>query len=59
MEFPERFKALPEYAFPRLRRLLDGHQAGGEPVAMSIGEPQHAFPDWVSEELAASVQAPG
>ncbi len=55
MEFPERFKTLPEYAFPRLRRLLDGHLAGGEPVAMSIGEPQHAFPDWVAEELAASV----
>ena len=57
MEFPERFKALPEYAFPRLRRLLDGHKAGGEPIAMSIGEPQHPFPDWVGTELAGAVPA--
>ena len=25
MQFPERFSALPEYAFPRLRALLDAH----------------------------------
>lgn len=55
MEFPERFKTLPEYAFPRLRSLLDGHAAGGEPTAMSIGEPQHPFPEWVGEELAGAV----
>jgi aspartate/methionine/tyrosine aminotransferase len=47
MTFPERFSNLPEYAFPRLRALLDGHAPGGEPVLMSIGEPKHAFPDWV------------
>jgi aspartate/methionine/tyrosine aminotransferase len=55
MEFPERFKTLPEYAFPRLRSLLDGHVAGGEPTAMSIGEPQHPFPAWVGDELAGAV----
>ncbi len=55
MNFPERFSNLPAYAFPRLRELLDSHKPGGEPVAMTIGEPQHAYPDWVSETLAAHV----
>ncbi len=52
MILPERFSNLPEYAFPRLRSLLDAHPPGGEPVAMTIGEPQHPFPDWVPEVLA-------
>ncbi len=52
MDFPERFSALPEYAFPRLRALLDAHTPGGEPIAMTIGEPQHAFPDWAVEVIA-------
>jgi len=52
MTFPERFSDLPEYAFPRLRRLLDAHQPGGTPIAMTIGEPQHAFPAWVGGVLA-------
>ncbi len=52
MSFPERFSNLPEYAFPRLRRLLDGHAPGGPIVPMSIGEPQHAFPAWVAEIVA-------
>ncbi|MGB0959150.1 MAG: aminotransferase class I/II-fold pyridoxal phosphate-dependent enzyme [Halocynthiibacter sp.] len=47
--FPERFSNLPEYAFPRLRTLLDTHEAGGDPIAMTIGEPQHEFPSWVSD----------
>ena len=55
MAFPERFSNLPEYAFPRLRALLDSHPAGGEPVAMSIGEPKHPFPAFVAETLAAHV----
>lgn len=55
MDFPERFSNLPAYAFPRLRTLLDSHPAGGEPIAMTIGEPQHAFPDWVADVLAAHV----
>ena len=55
MVFPERFLDLPDYAFPRLRKLLDVHAPGGEPIAMTIGEPRHAFPDWVGEVLAASV----
>ncbi len=52
MQFPERFSDLPEYAFPRLRRLLDGTQAGGPVLAMSIGEPQHGVPELVARIVA-------
>lgn len=55
MTFPERFSGLPEYAFPRLRRLLDGHPPGGDVVHMTIGEPKHAFPDFVAQVLAEHV----
>lgn len=55
MVFPERFSNLPDYAFPRLRSLLDGHAPGAEPIAMTIGEPRHPFPAWVSEVLARYV----
>ena len=47
--FSERFSTLPPYAFPRLRALLDGHAPGGEVVNMTIGEPQHPFPPFVTE----------
>lgn len=52
MQYPDRFSDLPPYAFPRLRALLDGHAPGGEVLPMSIGEPQHRFPDWVVETIA-------
>ena len=52
MTFPERFSDLPEYAFPRLRSLLDSHTPGAEPIVMTIGEPQHAIPDWVPDVIA-------
>jgi len=55
MTLPERFSNLPEYAFPRLRALLDGLAPGGPTVAMGIGEPKHPFPDWVSEVLMSHV----
>ncbi|MEM0945030.1 MAG: aminotransferase class I/II-fold pyridoxal phosphate-dependent enzyme, partial [Pseudomonadota bacterium] len=51
-DFPTRFAGLPEYAFPRLRRLLAGIAPGGPETAMSIGEPQHAVPDFVGPILA-------
>ncbi|MXQ08511.1 aminotransferase class I/II-fold pyridoxal phosphate-dependent enzyme [Alphaproteobacteria bacterium GH1-50] len=51
--FPERFSNLPEYAFPRLRALLDAHAPGGEVLHMTIGEPRHAWPDFVTEIIAA------
>ena len=52
MAFPERFSKLPDYAFPRLRALLDGTPPGGPVVSMSIGEPQHPFPDWIGATIA-------
>jgi aspartate/methionine/tyrosine aminotransferase len=53
MTFPERFSHLPEYAFPRLRRLLDAYAPGGDVIQMTIGEPRHAFPAWIMDEIAA------
>lgn len=55
MAFPERFSNLPEYAFPRLRKLLDVHPSGAEPIVMTIGEPRHPMPDFVGEVMAASI----
>lgn len=51
---PRRFADLPEYAFPRLRALLERHSPGGEPIAMSIGEPRHPMPDLLHQTLAAN-----
>ena len=59
MAFPERFSNLPDYAFPRLRKLLDAHAPGGEPIAMTIGEPRHAMPDFVGPILAANLSGFG
>ena len=55
MVFPERFSNLPEYAFPRLRKLLDAHAPGGPVITMTIGEPQHPQPPFVAEILAANI----
>ena len=55
MAFPERFSNLPDYAFPRLRKLLDAHAPGGDPIAMTIGEPRHAMPEFVGPILAANL----
>jgi len=55
MAFPERFSNLPDYAFPRLRKLLDAHPPGGDPIAMTIGEPRHPMPDFVGPILAANL----
>ena len=51
MNFPERFSNLPAYAFPRLRALLDHHAPGGDVVHMTIGEPKHDFPAWVTDVI--------
>lgn len=59
MVFPERFSNLPEYAFPRLRALLDVHAPGGDVLQMTIGEPRHAFPDFVADVIAANVDGFG
>lgn len=55
MAFPERFSNLPDYAFPRLRKLLSGVQPGGEPMVMTIGEPRHAMPDFVTSIMAEHI----
>ncbi|MEJ6395760.1 aminotransferase class I/II-fold pyridoxal phosphate-dependent enzyme [Gymnodinialimonas sp. 2305UL16-5] len=59
MTFPERFSNLPDYAFPRLRKLLDVHEPGGDPIAMTIGEPRHAFPDWIGDMIAENLSGFG
>jgi aspartate/methionine/tyrosine aminotransferase len=59
MRAPERFSDLPEYAFPRLRALLDSHAPGGEPLSLSIGEPRHPFPGWVSDVVAENADGFG
>lgn len=53
---PARFSDLPDYAFPRLRKLLDAHAPGGAPIAMSIGEPTHPMPPFLGEVIAANLQ---
>ncbi len=55
MDFPERFSNMPEYAFPRLRALLDSHQPGGDVLAMSIGEPRQPMPAFVAGIVAQSI----
>ena len=52
MAVPQRFSNLPDYAFPRLRKLLEGVNPGGTPIQMTIGEPKHAMPDFVGRILA-------
>lgn len=59
MTFPERYSNLPDYAFPRLRKLLDAHAPGGAPIAMTIGEPRHPMPDFVAPILAAHISGFG
>lgn len=49
MNLPERFSNLPAYAFPRLRALLESHAPGGDVTHMTIGEPKHKFPQWVTD----------
>ena len=55
MAFPERFSNLPDYAFPRLRKLLDAHAPGGPVIHMTIGEPRHPMPDFVAPVMAANI----
>ena len=49
MDYPERFDNLPLYAFSRLRELLEGVEPGDREISMTIGEPRHAFPEWVTD----------
>ena len=53
--YPERFSHLPEYAFPRFRALLDGHDFAGPQFNMTIGEPQHRYPAWIKDVLLEQI----
>ena len=44
MDYPKRFANLPVATWPRLRGLLDAVQSGGDPINMTIGDPQHPMP---------------
>ena len=52
MMYPERFSNLPAHAWPRLRALLDVYDGGGPAIHMTIGEPKHPFPQWVTDIIA-------
>ena len=56
MNFPERFENLPLYAFSRLRELLEGVEPGGHEISMTIGEPRHSFPKWVTDIIVENAQ---
>ena len=47
----ERFSNLPDHMWPRLRALLDSVQPGDVPMHLSLGEPRHKFPDFVTETI--------
>ena len=50
-----RLALLPDYPFDQLRSLLNPLEPapGLEPILMSLGEPQHPYPELVAETLAA------
>ncbi|NNE50848.1 MAG: aminotransferase class I/II-fold pyridoxal phosphate-dependent enzyme [Sulfitobacter sp.] len=56
MIYPERFSTLPAHAWPRLRALLDVHEGGGPLIQMTIGEPKHAFPAWVTDKITKAAE---
>ena len=56
MTYPKRFSELPPYVFPRLRTLLEGITPGRKPIDMTIGNPMHDFPSWISKVLMENIQ---
>ena len=56
MNFPERFENLPLYAFSRLRELLEGVEPGCREISMTIGEPRHPFPEWVTDIIVQNAE---
>ena len=59
MELSHRVTRLPEYPFPRLRRLLEGTYPGGRVIDLSIGEPRHPFPDWIIDTVCSGAEGFG
>lgn len=43
--------ALPDSPFPRLNALIEGIAPGKPPLIMSLGEPQHPFPDFITSTI--------
>jgi aspartate/methionine/tyrosine aminotransferase len=56
MKYPERFSNLPVHAWPRLRALFAPHEGGGPLIQMTIGEPKHAFPAWVTDKITEAAE---
>lgn len=54
-------QALADYPFDRLRALLDDVKppAARRPLVLSVGEPRHPPPDWITETLARSAEGWG
>ena len=46
-----RFSDLPDYAFPRLRTLLENVKTPVKEIPLHIGEPTHNFPEFVMERI--------
>lgn len=59
MVFPERFSDLTEHVWPRLRGLLDPLPGGGDVLNLTIGEPRHAWPPFVTHLVAANAEGFG
>lgn len=55
MEYPKRFANLSVATWPRLRGLLDAVQPGGDPINMTIGDPQHPMPPFLADAMAAQI----
>ncbi|WP_392336516.1 aminotransferase class I/II-fold pyridoxal phosphate-dependent enzyme [Loktanella salsilacus] len=55
MEYPKRFANLPVATWPRLRGLLDAVKPGGDPINMTIGDPQHPMPPFLADAMAAQI----
>lgn len=49
----DRFAQMGEGPFTQLNQLIAGIEPGHDPLMMSLGEPQHAFPGFVSDVLRA------
>ncbi len=49
---PETVLSAIQSPFPRLRELLENERPGAPPIDMTIGEPRHGFPAFVTQILA-------
>ncbi len=49
------FSDMPEYAFPRLRKLLLGVHPSLDPIDMSIGEPKHKYPEFINKIISSNL----